>query len=62
MPKLKTKDAVQKRFRLTKTGKLVRRSQNNRHLSSAKTKNRKRRMDEPQIVYKAFAKKLKRLL
>ncbi|MBI3980497.1 50S ribosomal protein L35 [Candidatus Microgenomates bacterium] len=62
MPKLKSKDAVQKRFRLTKSGKLIRRGQNHRHLAGAKSKNQQRRMDEPQTVYKGFAKKLKRLL
>lgn len=62
MPKMKTKDSVQKRFRLTKKGKLMKRSQSNRHHSGAKSRSQKRRMDEPQAVYKAFAKKLKRLL
>lgn len=62
MPKLKSKDAVQKRFRLTKNGKLMRRTQNNRHIASAKSHNQKRRMDEPMTVYEPFAKKLKRYL
>jgi ribosomal protein L35 len=59
MPKLKTRTGAQKRITISKRGKLIRRGQNNRHLSMGKTHNQKRRMSAPMTIYKAFAKKLK---
>ncbi len=59
MPKLKTRTSAQKRLRVTKTGKVMRRGQNNRHLAMRKSHNQQRRMDEPMTIYKAFAKKIK---
>jgi large subunit ribosomal protein L35 len=42
MPKAKTRKAVSKRFRVTKNGKVLRRSSGARHLATGKTRKRKR--------------------
>ena len=42
MPKQKTKKAVSKRFKLTKTGKVMRRHQMTGHFMCAKTSKRRR--------------------
>lgn len=63
MPKMKTKKIVRKRFKLTKTGKLVHRTQGARHLRSRKNKARQRRQDEPKIVTNTkYAVTIKRFL
>jgi len=63
MPKMKTKKIVRKRFKLTKTGKLVHRAQGARHLRSKKSKSRQRRQDEPQVITNVrYATKIKRFL
>lgn len=53
MPKMKTKKAAAKRFRVTGTGKIVRRSANKRHILTKMSSKRKRRLDGPSIVTKA---------
>lgn len=45
MPKQKTKKIVTKRFRITKTGKVLHRTQGMRHIRRNKTKSRQRRQD-----------------
>ncbi len=50
MPKVKTKKIVTKRFKLTKGGKIVHRSQGARHLRSVKNKARQRRQDSPKTL------------
>lgn len=50
MPKVKTKKIVTKRFKLTKGGKIVHRSQGARHLRSVKNKARQRRQDAPKTL------------
>lgn len=62
MYKLKTRSGAKKRFTLTGTGKIVRRRQNARHLRSAKSKSHIRRMKEPGVLSKGFAKKIKAML
>ena len=47
MPKMKTKKIVRRRFTLTKTGKVMHRTQGARHLRSRKSKTRQRRQDAP---------------
>ena len=44
MPKLKTRKAAAKRFRMTATGKILRRSCNRNHLLQHKSAERKRRL------------------
>lgn len=50
MPKVKTKKIVAKRFKVTKSGKLIHRSQGARHLRSVKNKARQRRQDAPKTL------------
>jgi large subunit ribosomal protein L35 len=50
MGKMKTKKIVRKRFKITKTGKVMHRTQGMRHLRSIKNKARQRRQDAPQEV------------
>ena len=63
MPKVKTKKIVRKRFKLTKTGKVMHRTQGARHLRSRKNKARQRRQDEPQQTTNTkYATMVKRFL
>lgn len=50
MPKVKTKKIVAKRFKLTKTGKVVHRMQGARHIRRRKSKARQRRQDKPIVL------------
>lgn len=60
--KQKTRKAAAKRFKVTATGKVLRRSQNMRHLRRKKSKSAIRRAAVPQEVKGKFAKKIKRML
>lgn len=60
--KQKTKKAAAKRFKVTKTGKVLRGHQYSRHLKIKKRKSRIRRQKEPGIVTGRQAQKIKRLL
>ncbi|TRZ50231.1 MAG: 50S ribosomal protein L35 [Dehalococcoidia bacterium] len=62
MPKLKTKKGAQKRFSLTKTGKLKRGKTGKRHILTKKSKKRKRDLSKSAMVDKTFERKIKRLL
>ena len=62
MPKQKTRRAVLKRFKITSTGKVLRRAQNMRHLRRKKSKKTIRRYNVPKQVTGKFAKKIKRML
>ncbi len=63
MSKVKTKKIVRKRFKLTKTGKVMHRTQGARHLRSRKNKARQRRQDEPQQTTNTkYATMVKRFL
>ena len=57
--KQKTKKAIQKRFKVTATGKLLRGHAYSSHLKRKKSMSRIRRQKEPEIVSINFAKKLK---
>jgi large subunit ribosomal protein L35 len=50
MNKVKTKKIVRKRFKITKTGKVMHRAQGARHLRSVKNKARQRRQDAPHEI------------
>jgi large subunit ribosomal protein L35 len=58
----KTKKSVAKRFKLTATGKLVRRTPGFRHLLAAKSTKQKRRASKDKLVAEGHAKPLKRCL
>ena len=60
--KQKTRKGAAKRFKITATGKVLRRSQNMRHLRRNKSKKAIRAYRVPVEVKGKFAKKIKRML
>jgi len=60
--KQKTRSGVAKRFKITSSGKVLRRTQNMRHLRSNKSKKAKRAYRIPVEVTGKWAKKIKRML
>jgi large subunit ribosomal protein L35 len=56
----KTKKSIAKRFKLTATGKLMRRSPGQRHLLSSKSTKQKRRNSKDKQVAKGHAEALLR--
>lgn len=60
--KQKTSRAALKRFKITATGKVMRRSQNMRHIMRHKSKKAMRAGRVPKVVTGKFAKKIKQLL
>jgi large subunit ribosomal protein L35 len=62
MPKMKTHSGAGKRFRLTSTGKIMRRRANRGHLLEHKSSRRTRRLAGDVTLAPADARKMKRLL
>ncbi|MCD6226072.1 50S ribosomal protein L35 [bacterium] len=60
--KYKTKKSVANRFKITKTGKVLRLSSFRRHLKRKKSKKQLRRLKRKKLVTGAMAKKIKKLL
>ena len=60
--KQKVKKSVAKRFKVTKTGKVLRRSQTMRHLRRKKSKRQIRRFRKAKQVTGKMAIKIKRML
>jgi large subunit ribosomal protein L35 len=60
--KHKTRQSADRRFKITGTGKVMRRVQNMRHLRRKKSKKAIRRYRVPVEVKGAFAKKVKQML
>jgi large subunit ribosomal protein L35 len=60
--KHKTRKTVVKRFKITGTGKVMRRSQNMRHLRRKKSKSLQRKYAIPVEVTGKWAKKIKQML
>lgn len=60
--KHRTRKAVKKRFKITGTGKVLRRRQNSRHLRTNKSKKAIRRYRKPVEVTGEYAKKIKQML
>jgi large subunit ribosomal protein L35 len=58
----KTKKSVAKRFKLSGTGKLIRRTPGFRHLLASKSTKQKRRATKDKLVAEGHAKPLKRCL
>ena len=56
IPMQKTKKSIAKRFKVTGTGKVMRRSPNRRHLLSHKSVKQKRRSGQDQEASKGFTK------
>ncbi len=62
MPKMKTHSGARKRFRLTGSGKVLRRRANRRHLFEHKSSRVTRRLAGDVTVAQADVKKIKKLL
>lgn len=60
--KQKTRSGVAKRFKITGTGKVMRRSQNMRHIRRRKSKKAIRAYRKPVQVTGKWARKIKRML
>jgi large subunit ribosomal protein L35 len=58
----KTKKAVAKRFKLTATGKLLRRKPGLRHLASSKSAKRKRKLGKVGQVHETMVDRVKECL
>lgn len=62
MPKKKIKNSIARRFKVTKTGKVMFSHQYKSHLKKNKSKSRIRRQKEPGELKGKFAKKIKMML
>lgn len=62
MPKTKTHSGAKKRFRVTGTGKVMRRRANKNHLLEHKPTKRTRRLDADQVLAPGDTKMVKKLL
>lgn len=62
MPKQKTHSGSKKRFKLTGTGKVMKQQAGMRHNLEVKSSKRKARLNEDQVLSKADAKNVKKLL
>lgn len=62
MPKVKTKKAAAKRFKVTGTGKLLRFKAYKSHILSKKTTKRKRNLRKPTITDQTNYKVMKKIL
>ncbi|MDO8885549.1 50S ribosomal protein L35 [Candidatus Oleimmundimicrobium sp.] len=62
MPKMKTHKGTAKRFRLTGSGKIVRRRSNKGHILEKKSPKRKRKLGQKTLVDVADTKRIKKLL
>ena len=62
MPKIKIPKSIADRFKVTGTGKIMRRKSGARHLKSSKSAANIRRSKVPQQVTGPFEKKIKKLL
>ena len=60
--KTKTRKSAAKRFKVLKTGKVLHRSQNFRHLRTAKGKRNLRRLKTVKELKGVFAKKVKKMM
>jgi large subunit ribosomal protein L35 len=62
MPKMKTHSGANKRFRITGSGKIMRRRANRAHYFEHKPSTRTRRLENDAVLSKADTKKMKKLL
>jgi len=60
--KSKTRSSVAKRFKVTGTGKILRRKQGKRHILQKKNRKRKRNLGKPTLVSAADIRNVKRNL
>lgn len=62
MPKLKTRKAAAKRFRVTATGKIMRRKAFKNHLLQHKTANKKQKLSKMAVVDESDAENVRLML
>ena len=62
MPKMKTSSGAKKKFKVTGTGKLLRRNANQSHHLEHKSPKQKRSFSKDEPVAKADGKRVKRML
>ena len=62
MPKMKTKKAAAKRFKMTASGRLKRHKANHSHILTKKTRKRKNRLKKGDLVSSADFPRVNRLL
>jgi large subunit ribosomal protein L35 len=62
MPKMKSHSGARKRFKVTGTGKVTRRSKNLNHFLEKKSSRRKRRLSGSTVMSPADTPRVKRLL
>jgi len=62
MPKIKSRKAAQKRFRVSKSGKLLRRSSRLRHLLEWKSPRQRRRLKKEKLVSDADQTRVRQML
>ena len=62
MPKMKTNSGAKKRFKLTGTGRLKRKSAFTSHILTKKSPKRKRNLRDSTLVAKVDQKRMERLL
>ncbi len=62
MPKLKTKKAAAKRYKVTGTGKIKRNKSNTQHILGKKTTKRKRKLRKATLVDKTVSNSVKKKL
>lgn len=62
MPKMKTKRAAAKRFKVTGTGKLMRNKANKSHILTKKTTKRKRNLRKATLVDDTNVKTMKKIM
>jgi large subunit ribosomal protein L35 len=60
MPKIKTRKSITKRFKITKTGKVLRRRNFRRHLKASKSAKRIRNLKQQVPVREAYAKRIRK--
>ena len=62
MPKIKTNSGAKKRFKLSKTGKVIRAHAYKSHILNKKTSKRKRNLRQTTTADKTNVKQIKRLI
>ena len=62
MPKIKTHSGAKKRFKLTKTGKVIRAHANKSHILNKKTRKRKRGLRQTTVADVTNTAQIKRLI
>ncbi|MET1044605.1 MAG: 50S ribosomal protein L35 [Microbacteriaceae bacterium] len=62
MPKQKTHSGAKKRFKVTGSGKIMKQQSGMRHNLEVKSTDRKRRLNQDQVIAPADVKSIKKLL